>query len=1017
MNEVFKPFVCWDPDRVARVAQTDAAALSRSTLLAVHHRFEPVKSTELSPGAFSDEQLLTEFLDAKKTLTQVFLVGDAGAGKSHLVQWMRARLSANPSALVVYLPRNLTGLRGLLDRLIEGLESAGASDTAAELRRQLEHAYSQVRDDLPSKLADAMALALERLAAEGVAGSVSDDGRVAAKMRTGVARGLPNLLRDPVSRPFFFRPGGALARFVRRQAEPGRAEDSDTRFEEHDVPSSATLAADANQLSLPAKNALRDLSTPLPRLAAESQPLAVAVGLLNEALTKAIPEVFGLVGEQSLGAVLDFARRSLLEQQRELYLFIEDLAQLRGVDRELLDAIINPAEEEGVQVRCAIRVAIAVTEGYYNLLPDGVRSRGKKFDLTERARHAPDERQDLERFASRYLKVLRVTEREIDEAIANSTPTQIDEGNWVPNRCDDCEEQAACHKTFGHVDGVGLYPLNADALRIMAHSAFHEEDGNGTFNPRRLVQRVLVRVTERASAHELELDQFPSSRLRDLFTNAPPLSATTLLEIAKLPQSDRRRTLTQFWGGGDRNKPEWSGVATAFGLASLETKPTKPGPGEEKPGTRDGTSKLPPVTPPVVEPSGVEKWFNGGDLPRSDADGLRRSLVKACTELVDWGALGLQPNHDFMVGPRREGLSNVLRPFSFFIEGQIGDGEGPDKVAVQRTITRDQGTLLLRLDAAITKGSAFRVGLDDYCEIQDFVEDVADESTECINGLLWQTDADRPVQSVVSRLVLGALTAGTCAGSDALSIAETVLNPDAAPVRGVSAEWKDLVTTLSERRRELAGSALQWMSYRQGEDVKSTSLLRSGRLVFHLDHFLRNWGLPTKSVDYGIPGMAERLTPLRSRELTNAVKREVAAIADAIDQGRALIGAGGWNAGPVVEQLRSAVDTAYREGIDVGRPEVVRALIEAVERVEIEEIPDAPSPGGDATTAMLACATVHATGLLTFFDQLDQIRLALERGLLDANSHLQQGTTGAAGGLGDFRVSVERTRAFMDDIT
>jgi GNAT superfamily N-acetyltransferase len=1012
MTSTFDRYLCWHPSRVAQVAQTDAAALPRTTLLAIHHRFEPVRSTQPNPGTFSDEELLTAFLDPNKTLTEVFLVGDAGAGKSHLVQWMRARLSAEPNALIVYLPRNLTGLRGLLDRLIEGLEAAGARDTASELRKQLEHAYSQVRDDLPAKLADAMALALERMTADTDDRSASGKkGGSAGGIRAGIAQKLPHLLRDPVSRPFFFRTEGALERFVRLQKEPGRPEDSDTRFEGNDLPSPESLAEQANQLSGPAKTALRELYIPLPNFTPESQPLAVAVDLLNEALTKAIPEVFGLVGEQSLGAVLDFARRALLKQQRDLYLFVEDLAQLRGVDRELLDAIIDPAEENGVQVRCAVRVAIAVTEGYYNLLPEGVRSRGKKFDLTKRAQHVSEGGQDLERFASRYLRALRLSEEELDRSIDEAEPSQITEGTWVPNRCDECEKRTICHETFGDVDGVGLYPLNSEALREMAHSAFNEEDGNGIFNPRRLVQRVLGRVTERASAAELEQNEFPSLRLRDLFTAAHPLPATTLLAIQKTPEPDRRYVLAQFWGGGDREKSERNGVAAAFGLTPIKT--TSPSKG----GVVDPPQSLGAVSP-EPDPTGVEKWFAGEQLPRSDADRLRNELYRACINRIDWGSLGLEPSHRYMVGPRKEGLSNVLRPFSFYVEGQIGDDNAPDKVKVQRTITRSNRNLVLRIHTAINLRSAFRVGLDEYCEMQDFLEDVSVEVTEEIHKLLWQQDPDRPIQSLVTRLVLGAIATAATTSCDALAVAKEALDPlTGLQKRGVSAEWNQFLSVLSENRQELAYAALQWMSYRQGEDEKSISLVRAGRLAFHINDILSGGRLPGISADYGIKDMAQRLSVLRPRDVTAAIARESEAIGEVIGRGLALIDENGWDAGVVVKDLKAAIDAAYREGVDLGTPEEIRSLIDGLENVEIADIPEAPSVVKDLAKSILGCSSVHTTGVVSLLQQLDRVSVLLEQGLRDVESHLRQSTDGATGGLGHFRVSVANALSFAEELT
>ena len=54
--------------------------------------------------------------------TLIAVTGDVGTGKSHAVRWVRAHLDDDPLRYrTIYVPRDLSTLRGLLGRILEGL--------------------------------------------------------------------------------------------------------------------------------------------------------------------------------------------------------------------------------------------------------------------------------------------------------------------------------------------------------------------------------------------------------------------------------------------------------------------------------------------------------------------------------------------------------------------------------------------------------------------------------------------------------------------------------------------------------------------------------------------------------------------------------------------------------------------------------------------------------------------------------------------------------------------------------
>src|SRR5690606_29071405 len=102
----------------------------------------------------------------------------------------------------------------------------------------------------------------------------------------------------------------------------------------------------------------------LTQLATHGELKSTAVGLINDALPAAVKRVF-VSGKVDLIEVFREVRRSLLTEGKELVLFIEDLTVLHGVERELLDAIVEPAKSPDGNL-CPLRVLFAVTEGHFD---------------------------------------------------------------------------------------------------------------------------------------------------------------------------------------------------------------------------------------------------------------------------------------------------------------------------------------------------------------------------------------------------------------------------------------------------------------------------------------------------------------------------------------------------------------------------------------------------------------------------------------------------------------------------
>ena len=281
--------------------------------------------------------------------------------------------------------------------------------------------------------------------------------------------------------------------------------------------------------------------------------------MINRSLNAAISGVLNFRGDRLLELMLD-VRRYLRAEGKALVLLIEDFARLQGVDAALLQALIE-APGDGPEGLCDLRWAMAVTRGYYEQLPDTVKSRMDfliDMDLPLDAL-GPD---SVATFAMRYLNAARLPKDELrawyDSGVASGSRGS------VPNHCNACPYREECHASFGAVDDVGLYPFNHAALNTMAERK--DPDIRERFNPRRFIKAVLAEVM---GLHRQELvnGEFPDNRLLDTMEGSrlsPALEEQ--LKQSNPIDFERQRTVLDLWRIPEKPISLPDGLYKAFAL-------------------------------------------------------------------------------------------------------------------------------------------------------------------------------------------------------------------------------------------------------------------------------------------------------------------------------------------------------------------------------------------------------------------------------------------------------------------
>ena len=351
----FSKIVCWNETAVLASTPRDAASLSSGHFRAVHHPLK-LQRRQLETrrgGTWVNEDEIVRVLEGPLRPDGYLLVpvvGGSGTGKSHLVRWVFEHTRYHETWVVRYLAKNRTSIRRVIEIVIDGMQGP-AVDMA---REALESAPAHTESEwvLAQRLLDELALITSE---EGPrhSGLDQESEQRLAKLRTE----LPDVLRDPVVRRRLMEEGAAIPRLVglamRGRRDGDGLDDDAARIAEGDLPRSFD---EIGEVSGRAKALLLQLAT-IPELATD------AVNLINDSLPSAVKRVF-VSNQVDLIEVFREVRKALLIDNKELVLFIEDLTVLHGVEREFLDAIVEPAKSADGELS-NLRVLFAITDGHF----------------------------------------------------------------------------------------------------------------------------------------------------------------------------------------------------------------------------------------------------------------------------------------------------------------------------------------------------------------------------------------------------------------------------------------------------------------------------------------------------------------------------------------------------------------------------------------------------------------------------------------------------------------------------
>ncbi|MGW5054359.1 AAA family ATPase [Actinokineospora sp. NPDC004072] len=675
--------VCWYPDVIANATQVDVGGLevgdvaADATFAAIHQPL-PIKQTR---GVAGGSDSTAHELDVLRELTRpirsnepllLFITGQKGTGKSHLVRWLHSRIGSRPTWNVVYIEKRNTDLRRVIERILDGIDTP----RSAHLRDELAKAGTAITSD--EEAMHALLSRLDHLVTFDQATELRTLPQATAAEIANLRQVAHRLLGDFTFRAVLSAENGPIHRMVRL----ARGASGDTDVDEADL----HLTEDDFRVDV----ALFEEAGPgimrLVRRLGNSQLRTEIAALCNSYLERAKAEVFTGPSTDLL-EVFEDVRREIAARGQELCLFVEDLVLLHGIDKQLAQALTIPANSE----LCKLRAVIAVTDGYLTSV-DTFADRGLHFSINFELPQI--EASDLRDMVGRYLNVGRLS---VEELVAGARSDGTE--HRVPNACLRCPDRQPCHDTFGSTsNGHGLYPFNAPALDRLIRLANPRD-----FHPRNILRHVIRAPLEVAQEELPERGTFPSDAFAKVLDGRRinvPVEVRNAVRKQNHQHAPAELSVRAFYSATPPElDPAARRVAEYFGVTVSDLEVD----GEATPEVATVTPASTPAKPVEVrgpKADAFELWASGETMNAGTAHPLRVWICETVASYINEGPYGVTVRKKGGKFPTWRIGSHLMRTTDVVIDKAQGNSAITPKIPFSIAVTDENALILRGINAA-----------------------------------------------------------------------------------------------------------------------------------------------------------------------------------------------------------------------------------------------------------------------------------------------------------------------------
>lgn len=436
----------------------------------------------------TEEEVYDQFMGEKEEDQFVLVIGDSGAGKSHLIRWMKTVLEIRKTDNEIVLPirRADNTLKSTIRQLIELPEVKNIPNR--ELYKKLASATTTVPErELKETIYYQFIIQITN--DDGKAGDANGE----RKINNVDRKHLIALLQNSLFKARLMDDDGPIDRIYEKFAE-NKTSDINDKVAEFYLEDFEIDAEFRNQLLLGADDKARKIAD---KLIGNNEFMSSIKEYMNFFIEKVIQRCAGLE-PGDLARVIEEIRQELYKQGKILTILIEDITAASGVDDSLLDALLTDKIEYPDKKMCRLNAIVGSTDGYYR----------EKFKTNTKGRihnfiYVPDDlfsgnESGLIEFFAKYLNTISLEADDIQK--------------WVGTGNADMRAYPIHTVTIG--DGWGEYKLDGKTINLFPFTKhaivfLYQKQDISKRNPRALMREIIEPYIKDALDC---LDDFPVRR-------------------------------------------------------------------------------------------------------------------------------------------------------------------------------------------------------------------------------------------------------------------------------------------------------------------------------------------------------------------------------------------------------------------------------------------------------------------------------------------------------------------------
>lgn len=396
--------------RMQQVLRVDAVNSSQSDFLATHVPFRNVVISKRENGVSIKDTMTEESIfntifacdDVSEKHQFVIVEGSSGAGKSHFIRWMYAKLNSNEeytaSEKVLLIRRSDNTLKGTIKQLLEIDEIKNLKNK--EVYERLVKANQTISEQkFKSEIYHKFIVEIDTDETE--------------TLRRTTRKKLKALLSNSNFEEKIMCAGGPIDRIYNKivSAENGENQDIIAQFSIEDFLLDTDFVDDMDRKGAD-RNALKMANDLIPD--DDNEKCQEITDYMNSLVEAVIQSCAG-IEPGDFQQIFKEIRQELRNQGKNLILLIEDITAFTGINRALLNALVT--EHTGVNEAdnlCRLISVVGTTEEYYKSFRDNYQDR-VKTQITIKDGVLGDEPDDLLQFVARYLNAMSLEADVLDK--------------------------------------------------------------------------------------------------------------------------------------------------------------------------------------------------------------------------------------------------------------------------------------------------------------------------------------------------------------------------------------------------------------------------------------------------------------------------------------------------------------------------------------------------------------------------------------------------------------------------